>query len=151
MQNLLGYGSKGAIADGTITGYVEGASLSWVDADDVARVAAAVLLEPAGHEGKTYRLGYDAKSYYEIAEIMTAVVGRPFRYEASDPDNFREAMRLAGADMAYMDCVYEHWKRHAAGTIPDAAATFDNFREITGVAPTDWVEFVRKHREQLSY
>jgi hypothetical protein len=31
-----------------------------------------------------------------------------------------------------MGCVYDHWKRYAAGTIPGADSTFENFHEITG-------------------
>jgi hypothetical protein len=60
-------------------------------------------------------------------------------------------MVIAGADMAYMDCVYEHWKRYAAGTIPGADDTFDNFPEITGKQPTKWVDFIEKHKTELAY
>jgi hypothetical protein len=63
---------------------------------------------------------------------MTTIIGKPFRYEPLAPEVFREAMVSAGADMAYMDCVYEHWKRYAAGTIPGADDIFYNFPEITG-------------------
>jgi hypothetical protein len=41
-------------------------------------------------------------------------------------------MKDPGAEMAYMGCVYDHWKRYAAGTIPGADSTFENFHEITG-------------------
>jgi hypothetical protein len=41
-------------------------------------------------------------------------------------------MKDSGAEMAYMGCVYDHWKRYAAGTIPGADSTFENFHEITG-------------------
>jgi uncharacterized protein YbjT (DUF2867 family) len=151
MQNLLEYGGKKAIKNGVLNHYVADARLSWVDLEDVAQVAALALLHPEQHAGKTYRLGYDAKTFTEIASLMTAIVGKPFRYEALSPDVFLEAMQQSGAEMAYMNCVYDHWKRHAAGTIPNSDATFDNFYEITGKQPTKWKEFIEKHKASFDY
>jgi NAD(P)H dehydrogenase (quinone) len=151
MQNLLGYGGKKAIVDGVIYHYVANARLSWVDLEDVAQVAALALVHPEQHAGKTCRLGYDAKTFDEIATLMTSIVGKPFRYEPLSPEVFREAMESAGAEMAYMNCVYDHWKRHAAGIIVGAADTFDNFHEITGKQPTKWNGFIEKHKEALNY
>jgi len=150
MQNLLSYGGQKAIIDGVIHAYVKGARLSWVDVDDVAQVAAAALAHPELHGGKTYRLGYDAKTFAEIAALMTTMLGKPFRYEPLAPEVFREAMVNSGAEMAYMDCVYQHWKRYAAGTIPGADDTFDNFPEITGKEPTRWADFIEKHKAELA-
>lgn len=151
MQNLLGYGGKKAIVNGVIYHYVANARLSWVDLEDVAQVAALALVYPELHGGKTYRLGYNAKTFDEIASLMTLIVGKPFRYEALSPEIFREAMESSGAEMAYMNCVYDHWKRHAAGTIAGAADVFDNFYAITGKQPTKWEEFIKKHKAELDY
>jgi len=135
MQNMLGYGGKMTINNGVITAYVLNASLSWVDVDDVAQVAALALAHPEKHGGQTYRLGYDAITFGEMAELMTAIVGQPFRYEPAAPQVFLEAMRSAGAEMAYMNCVYDHRKRYAAGTIPGADDTFDNSPMLTADSP----------------
>lgn len=151
MQNVLSYGGKKAIKNGVIDAFVADARLSWVDVDDVAQVAALALAHPELHAGQTYRLGYEAMSFVELAKLMTAIVGQPFRYEPLAPEVFLEAMRSAGAEMAYMNCVYEHWKRYAAGTIPGADDTFDNFPAITGKQPTRWAEFIKKHRAELAY
>ena len=151
MQNVLSYGGKKAIQDGVIHGYLADARISWVDVDDVAEVAALALAHPERHGGQTYRLGYDAKSFDELATMMTSLVGQPFRYEPLAPEVFLEAMRSAGAEMAYMSCVYDHWKRYAARAIPGADEIFDNFPGITGRQPTDWAEFIGKHRAELAY
>jgi hypothetical protein len=50
-----------------------------------------------------------------------------------------------------MRCVYDHYKRYAAGTIPGADDTFDNFPEITGKPPTRWVDFIERHRADFAY
>ncbi len=151
MQNLLSYGGERAIKNGVIHAFVAGARLSWVDVDDVAEVAALALAHPERHAGQTYRLGYDAMSFGELAEQMTAIVGQPFRYEPLAPEVFLEGMRSAGAEMAYMHCVYDHWKRYAAGTIPGADETFDNFPRITGRQPRKLVDFIERHKAEFAY
>ena len=151
MQNLLSYGGEKTIKNGVINAFVEGARLSWVDVNDVAEVAALALAHPEVHGGQTYRLGYDAASFGELAEKMTAIVGQPFRYEPLPPEVFLQSMRNAGAEMAYMNCVYDHWKRYAAGTIPGADDTFDNFPEITGKQPTRLDGFIERHKAEFAY
>jgi uncharacterized protein YbjT (DUF2867 family) len=151
MQNLLSYGGEKTIQHGMIHAFVEGARLSWVDVDDVARVAALSLAHPEVHSGQTYRMGYDAMSFGELAELMTSIVGQPFRYEPLAPEVFLEATRSAGAEMAYMNCVYDHWKRYAAGTIPGADDTFDNFPSITGAQPTKMADFIQRHKAEFAY
>jgi NAD(P)H dehydrogenase (quinone) len=151
MQNVLSYGGEKTIKNGVINAFVQDARLSWVDVDDLAQVAASALAHPELHGGKTYRLGYDAVSFGQLAQLMTAIVGQPFRYEPLAPEVFLEAMRSAGAEMAYMNCVYDHWKRYAAGTIPGADDTFDNFPAITGKQPTKWADFIQRHKAELAY
>lgn len=151
MQNLLSYGGKKAIEHGIIHAYVAGARLSWVDVDDVAQVAASALANPELHAGQTYRLGYDAVTFAEIATLMTDIIGKPFRYEPLAPEVFLQNMINAGAEMAYMNCVYDQWKRYAAGTIPGADDTFDNFPEITGKQPVKLRDFIEKHKATFDY
>ncbi|RLJ79583.1 SDR family oxidoreductase [Pedobacter alluvionis] len=151
MQNILSYGGNKAIENGIIHAYVEGARLSWVDVEDVAQVAAVALSHPEIHAGKIYRLGYDAVTFNEMAVLMTSIVGKPFRYEPLSPDVFLQNMINAGAEMAYMGCVYDHWKRYAAGTIPGADDTFDNLPEIIGKQPVKLADFIKKHKAEFDY
>ncbi len=151
MQNLLSYGGEKTNKNGVVNAFVANARLSWVDVDDVAQVAAAALAHPELHAGQTYRLGYDAMSFGELAELMTRIVGQPFRYEPLAPEVFLNAMRNAGAEMAYMNCVYDHWKRYAAGTIPGADDTFDNFPAITGKQPQTLAGFITQHKAEFAY
>jgi hypothetical protein len=53
--------------------------------------------------------------------------------------------------MAYMNCVYDHWKRYAAGTIPGADDTFDNFPAITGRQPNRLDGFIERHKAEFAY
>jgi len=151
MQNLLSYGGAPVIKNGIIIQYVKDARKSWVDVNDVAAVAAQALLKPEVHNGKTYRLGYDAKSYYDIADMLTEAIGKPFKYVPHPPEDFLKTMKANGADMAYMDCVYKHYIRYAERSIPGADDVFDNFYEITGKQPTRWADFIEKHKEAFTY
>lgn len=151
MQNLLSYDGTQAVKSGVIEQYTGDTPFSWVDGEDVARVAAQALLHPDRHAGQTYRLGYDVQSYGDVATIMTRVLGQPFRYDAQPPEVFLENMRAAGAEMAYMSCVYDNFKRMAANSIPGAQDTFDNFTAITGRQPVRWEAFVQKHRSAFAY
>ncbi len=151
MQNLLSYDGTRAVINGVIEQYTGDARFSWVDGEDVARVAAQALLHPDRHAGQTYRLGYDVQSYGDIAAIMSRVLGQPFRYDAQSPDVFVENMRAAGAEMAYMNCVHDNFTRMAARQIPGVEETFDNFSQITGRQPVRWEDFVEKHRKVFAY
>jgi NAD(P)H dehydrogenase (quinone) len=151
MQNLLGYGGSEAEGNGIIRHYVGDASISWVDIKDVAAVAAVALQRPELHLGKKYHLGYDAKSYPEIADILTRTVGQTFIYEARPPKEFLDTMLAAGADTAYMTCVYHNWLGYEAGTIPDADTVYDNFFELTGRQPRTWADFARENAAAFTY
>jgi NAD(P)H dehydrogenase (quinone) len=89
------------------SGHIGKARWSWVDIEDVSAVAAACLLDPEKHHGQTYRLGYEAATYDEIATIFTEVIGQPFSYEARSPEEFYRNVLAAGAEPAYMKCVFD--------------------------------------------
>lgn len=148
MQNLTAFGW---LKDGVITHYIDKTRWSWVDCDDVALVVAETLQYPERHAGKIYPLGYEAASIQEVADILTEVIGLPFRQESQPPEVFLEAMLQAGADPAYMNCIYTQFKLNIANAIPNADATFDNFEAITGKKPTSWREFALKHRDEFNY
>lgn len=148
MQNLTAFGW---LKDGVITHYIDQTRWSWVDCDDVAQVVAETLRYPDRHAGKIYPLGYEAASIQDVADILTEVVGVPFRQKSQPPEVFLETMLQAGADPTYMNCIYTQFKLNIANAIPNADATFDNFEAITGRKPTLWKEFALKHRDEFHY
>lgn len=151
MQNLLGYGGVPAVNHGTLRHYVGNARLSWIDAEDIAEVAAAVLRAPEAHSERIYRLGYDAKTYDEIAQIIARVINQPFDSEARPPEEFLANVLKAGGEPAYMNCVYNSFARHSRDGIPGSDQTFENFTQITGMRPTTIEDFVRKHADHFRY
>lgn len=91
----------------------------------------------------------------EVAQILTEVVGQPFRLETHLPKEFLENALQTGVDAiysnAYMNCVYTQLELNIADAIPQADATFDNFEAITGRKPSTWKEFAANYRAELSY
>jgi NAD(P)H dehydrogenase (quinone) len=145
MQNVLGYGGAQAEGKGVLRHYIGDARISWVDCNDVAAVAAMALRHPQAHAGKTYHLGSEARSYPEIADILTRVTGERFTDESRPPEEFLEHMLAAGADPAYMRCVHQNWIDYARRAIPGQDAVYDNFFGLTGRLPTTWTEFAKTH------
>lgn len=151
MQNLLGYGGESYVTEGVIKHYVGNARLSWVDCDDVAAVAAACLLDPERHAGHTYRLGYEAKTYHEVAEAFSTALGQPFSYEPQPPADFLRNVLAAGAEPAYMKCVFDSYTDLTDGKNIGADEVFDNFPAITGRQPGTIAEFAVKHAGRFRY
>ncbi len=148
MKNLTDFGW---LNEDVVTNYIGNARWSWIDSDDLAKVSAETLRQSEKHAGKIYPLGYDTATMSEVAEILTEVIGKPYRVETRSPDEFLANMLQFGAEPAYIHCVYTQFKLNIAHKIPNADATFDNFEAITGRKPTSWREFVAKNLEQLMY
>jgi NAD(P)H dehydrogenase (quinone) len=151
MQNLLGYGGERYVNAGVIRHYVGAARLSWVDCEDVAAVASECLLNPARHLGNTYRLGYDAKTYEEIAQIMGDTLGKSYRYEARPPSEFLSHVLAAGAEPAYMKCVFDSYTDFTNGVGEKGDEVFDNFPALVGRQPRLLSDFVSHHADQFRY
>jgi NAD(P)H dehydrogenase (quinone) len=150
MQNLLGYGAQSFIKHGVIRQYIGNAQLSWVDCDDVAVAAAVAILDPEKHHAKTYRMGYEAKSYIEIADIMTQILGKLYSYESRPAKEFLENVLAAGGEPAYMKCVYESYRDLSLGKL-EGHEVFDNFYSLTGRQPNTIAEFINANAGAFRY
>jgi uncharacterized protein YbjT (DUF2867 family) len=70
--------------------------LSFLDAEDIADVAAAALTED-GHSGQTYSLtGLRAISFGEAADLIGSATGRTIRHVDVDPSVFVERSVAVG-------------------------------------------------------
>jgi NAD(P)H dehydrogenase (quinone) len=143
MQNILGFSLRDS---GIIHQFIGDAPVSWIDTDDVARAAAAVLRSPAEHQGKTYPLASEALTVTEVASLLTEVVGKPFHYDPRSPDEFLAAALAGGMEPIYARCVHNVFIRTADGSLGEAADVFDSFTTITGEPPTRWRAYAEKHR-----
>src|SRR2546422_2881933 len=96
MQNLLDMAPTIA-REGRIRAASGEGKIPFIDARDIAAVAAVALTSP-GHEGKKYVLtGPEALSYGDVARIIGKAVGRPVEYVAESPEEARERLVRAGS------------------------------------------------------
>jgi|SRR5882724_11296620 len=146
MQNILKFSLRD---DGTIQQFIGDAKVSWVDTDDVARAAAAVLRSPDKHHGQTYPLAVEALTIAEVASLLSDVVGKPFRYQARSPDEFLAAAIAGGMEPTYARCVHNVFMRTADGSLSEAADVSGAFAQITGEQPTGWRAYAEKHRAEF--
>jgi NAD(P)H dehydrogenase (quinone) len=151
MQNLLGYGSTSIVDHGVIRQYAGDSRLCWIDCEDISTVAALCLSDPDSHKAKTYRLGAEVRSYHEIAEIMSDVVGQSFVYEPRSPSEFLRKSIAAGAEPVYMRSVHDNYADLEAGRGPGLAQSFQDFSRLTGRAPRSLRDFIAAHVDRFRY
>jgi uncharacterized protein YbjT (DUF2867 family) len=120
--------------------------VSYISTADVAAVAAIALTED-GHEGKGYTLtGSEALTLPEVAEHISAAVGRPVRHvETSPEEGVRDVMSGYGATAEYAEYVSQSYVMSiGAGygtTDGNATVITEDFTAVTGRPPTTFAEY----------
>jgi uncharacterized protein YbjT (DUF2867 family) len=115
---------------------------SFIDAGDIAAVAAAALTQP-GHAGQAYTLtGGEALSYDEAAAVIAEVAGRPVGYVAIPNEAFRQSLVDNGwpAESAgFMAGLFQPVEQGWAAAVSPAVAT------ILGRAPVTFRQFASEN------
>ena len=142
MQNFLM--SAQQVADqGVLYGMFGEGRVAFIDARDIAAVAAELLTNP-GHQGASYTLtGPEALSAAEVAERLAAATGRQVRSVDLGADAFRQALAGAGMPGWLVDGVVEGNTMLAAG---HAATVTDEVARLTGRPPRTFAQFAADHR-----
>jgi len=119
-----------------------------IAAEDQGRVIAAILNNPAEHAGKIYPLyGPKELSQYEVADILTQVLGRKITYAAVEIEAFMEIWKKRGFSP------YNH--QHIAAVAQDCrdgvfSGTNDLVEKITGRKPLGMVDYITKNKALFS-
>lgn len=109
----------------------------FVDADDIADVAAAALIDP-DHRGKVYELtGPRLLSFADVAAELAVVTGRPIRYTPLGADEYREILDRHGLPPDFADLFH--------GILDGRNAHLtDGVRQALGRAPKDFSAYARE-------
>lgn len=132
------------VIDGVITVPTAGGAEAFVDAADIAAVAAETLIDPDAHAGAAYApTGPDALTMTEVAGIIAGVAGQPVRYDDIDSGAWIGGAIAAGivpADYGVM----LHW---LIATIASGHGSHpnDDVRKVTGAAPASFTDFARRN------
>jgi uncharacterized protein YbjT (DUF2867 family) len=144
-QGLLAF-ARPIAAEGRFYAPIGDARVSAVDVRDIGAVAAVALTEP-GHEGATYTLtGPAGITHAQIAEALTAALGRPVTFVDVPPAAFADSLRGVlppwQADGLLED--YAHYRRGEAAAVSSAVA------EVTGKPPRDVAQFASDYAPAFS-
>src|SRR5580693_1253591 len=113
--------------------------------EDIARVAVAVLMDPARHAGKSYRpTGPELLGAEEMAKAIGRAVGRSVRVVPTPAWLFMKAARMAGMSIDLMSNVRYYIDDHKRGTFEPGAPTSDVL-EVTGRPPEDFETIARRY------
>lgn len=147
MQNFLRFGPSIA-AEGKFTAPMGDRQFAFVDVRDVARVAAAALIEEA-HAGAAYVVtGPEALSYGGAAETISAAIGKKVTYESAEPQAFRDNLvaerglpQWRADDLAFIASAYGE---------DDGELVTDVVHRVGGSKPRTFAEFVKDHANHFA-
>lgn len=122
----------------------ENSPVSWVDARDIAAVAATALTEP-GHAGRAYTLtGPEAVSCEQIAETMGEVFDKPVRYVPVSSEQAAASMLEMGMPEPLVEAMNELYALGPPGYLADVAPTV---ADVTGRPARDIRTFLTDYRQ----
>jgi len=118
------------------------ARIASIDIGDLAEVAIAVLTTD-GHEGKIYPLtGPEALSMAEVAEKLSAAIGKPIRYIDVPPEDARQARLAAGLPPFLAEGLDELFAERRKGK---ESRVWPTIEEVFGWRPTSFDEFASRN------
>jgi len=138
MQNFDSYWSRGIREEGKILLPVGRARGSFIDARDIAAVA-ATLLANADLSGMAFDLtGPEALDHAEVAAILSKVTGRQIVFEDITPDAMLGRLLAAGLPRDYAEFLIVILGYFKAGA---AAKITDSVERITGRLPRSFATY----------
>jgi uncharacterized protein YbjT (DUF2867 family) len=127
-----------AVADGALPG-PEGARVSFIDAHDIGRVAAAALTAVEAPAPVLELTGPEALTWFEVAGAMSAALGRTVTHHPTPTNVLAARMRELGRP----EWQIEHTLELALLLRePRAAAVSNTVEEITGRPPRSLTKFL---------
>jgi uncharacterized protein YbjT (DUF2867 family) len=118
------------------------ARIASVDIGDLAEVA-IVVLTTSGHEGKTYPLtGPESLTMAEVAEKLSAAIGKTIRYVDVPPEEAKAARLAAGMPPYLAEGLDELLAERRRGK---ESKVWPTIEEVFGLKPTRFDEFARQN------
>ncbi|AGP58145.1 NAD(P)H-binding protein [Streptomyces rapamycinicus] len=112
----------------------------FIDVEDVADAAAAVLTEPGRHAGRVYELtGPRALTFGEAVELISRASGRPLVYRQVSPAEYAAALVEEGLSEDDAHHVAEMFVLMERGLL---AGTTDDLATVLGRSPRSFEDYV---------
>jgi uncharacterized protein YbjT (DUF2867 family) len=128
--------------DGTITVPTGDGAEAFVDAEDIAAVAAATLANPDGHAGAQYApTGPEALTVSDAADIIANVTGQPTKHHDIDRNAWINATVAAGVPANYGEVLRTLTETVATG---HGSRPNNDVQNVTGAPPISFADFARR-------
>ena len=142
MQNTLTYYLGTIKSEGAFYLPTKDSKNSVIDVRDIA-AAAVKALTTSGHENKVYELtGPEALSHEQIAQKLSAAVGKQIKYVDISPAAYKEGAVAAGIPESYVDALLNLYQLYVAG---GAQRVTKDVERVAGRKPRTFDEFARDH------
>ncbi|MEA2644622.1 MAG: hypothetical protein QOG08_1648, partial [Chloroflexota bacterium] len=130
------------VARGVLALPMADARIASVDIGDLAEVSIAVLTTP-GHEGKTYPLtGPESLSMAEVAEKISAAIGKTIRYVDVPPAEANSGRLAAGMPPYLAEGLDELFAERRKGK---ESTVWPTIKDVFGMQPTTFDQFANRN------
>ena len=143
MQNLAGQHADNIREWGEVVAASGTGRVGWIDAQDIAAVAAAVLLDPNPVKAEHVLTGPEALGYADITAVISEVTGRPVRFVDVSIEELTDRHAAAGIPAGFAAALASMDADIRAGAEDRTTTAVE---EITGRAPRSFRDFARAHR-----
>ncbi|MFI8169815.1 MULTISPECIES: NmrA family NAD(P)-binding protein [Streptomyces] len=118
---------------------------AFVDAEDIAAVAAITLTE-TGHAGATYELsGPQAMSFADAVAHIADATGRDIRYTPLTPEEYAAEQRAHGVPEQWVQLTVDLYAQVRAGAL---ASVTDDVAKVLGRPPRTFAQYARSAATQ---
>jgi len=118
---------------------------SFVDTRDLAEVSCLSLIEKDKHKNKVYVItGNEALDFFEVAKIMTEVLGVKIQYENPSVKEFKQFMKKIGEEEEFVNVVVGV---HIPTKLGLAKGIKHDYEKVTGKKPTNIRTYIEDFKE----
>ena len=147
MQNFNTFWIQGILSAQKIFLPVAQAKGSFIDARDIAAVAAKLLSTDKFDNQAFVLTGSESFNHDEVAQIMTDVLGRKISYENISAEQMLSGLLQAGVPKNYAEFLLMILGFFKEGY---SSAILDNVEKITGRKPISFKQYVQDYRQSWS-
>jgi uncharacterized protein YbjT (DUF2867 family) len=144
MQNWLTDQADSVQAEGVLYAPIGDGRVPFIDARDIAAVAAEILLHAEEHAGKKYFLtGGEAVGYRDVAAALSEATGRPVEYRPISMEQARARLAARGIEAPTIDAILAIAAYQQAGG--PTAVVSPNTARLLGRPPRTIQDFARDY------
>ncbi len=146
MQNVVTFMSETIKAESAFYSASGEAKITHVDVRDIAAVAVKALTEPT-HAGQAYTLtGPEALTYDDLAQELSAVLGRSISHISLSPEDLKHGMLAEGMPEAIADRMLDLERYYRED---QASRITKDIQQVTGHEPRQFAQYIRDYASLL--